>query len=339
MSLFERRFPSRTDIRICDLTGIIGGWENEVYSFTMGYEEAGERRREDLILRIYPGNDAPQKSAREFNVMEQLDEIGFPVPRVLLLGLNDSPFDKPLVVMEKIDGRLLSSVFFESPEERRGELMTVFCRVFVDLHSLDWRPFAKFIHVDPSISEGTDPYAFIDHKLSRMRRGVDRFRKAGFGAILDWLEERRSVVTCARLSLTHGDYHPKNVLLRSDGAPFIIDWGGADIADFRSDLAWTLLLMSTYVDPEIREVVLGEYKRIAGQRIEQIEYFEVMAIFRRLFDISVSLTEGASEMGMRPGAEEMMKQNVDHIKRVHTLLQERTGITISEIEALLSTLT
>jgi len=92
-------------MQISSLTQITGGWENEVYSFTLEDEEAAGRKCEDLILRIYPGNDAPQKSAREFNAMKQLYEVGFPVPEVLLLELDNSPFGKPFVIMEKIDGR------------------------------------------------------------------------------------------------------------------------------------------------------------------------------------------------------------------------------------------
>lgn len=62
------------------------------------------------------------------------------------------------------------------------------------------------------------------------------------------------------------------------------------------------------------------------------------ASLRRLFDISVSLSDGADKLGMRPGAEGLMKQNAGHIKNVYALLRDRTGITIPEIEVLLSSL-
>ncbi len=333
LSFYEREFPSRENIQISDLTTITDGWENEVYSFTIEYEEAAES--EDLILRIYPGNDAPQKSAREFNAMKQLYEIGFPLPKVLLLELDDSPFGKPFVVMEKIKGRSMLSVLRESPDEKKEELITLFCKIFVDLHNLDWRPFVP----DPSIYETGDPYAFINRELSKMQRYGDYFQKSEeYGPVLDWLKARSSDVPCERLSVIHGDYHPNNILLRDDGTPFVIDWTNVDIADFRYDLAWTLLLMSTYGNPEAREIILGEYERIAGCRIERMEYFDVIAAGRRLFSILISLSHGASELGMRPGAETMMKQNASHIKSVYALLQDRTDITIPEIETLLSTL-
>ena len=95
--------------------------------------------------------------------------------------------------------------------------------------------------------------------------------------------------------------------------------------------------MTTYGSPEPRALVLGEYERIAGYRVEQIEYFEVAACLRRLFSIVVSLSSGADKLGMRPGAEAMMADGA-HIERVYARLRERTGIAIAEVERLLSRL-
>jgi aminoglycoside phosphotransferase (APT) family kinase protein len=334
LSFYEREFPLRENMRISAFTQITDGWENEVYSFTVEYVEAKERKYKDLILRIYPGNDALQKSAREFNAMKKLHAVGFPLPEVLLLELDNSTFGKPFVIMEKINGRSIGDVFAESPEDKRQELITLFCQIFVELHSLDWRPFAS----DTSIYETGDEYTFINYWLSHAQRYMDDFQAHEFVPVLDWLKERSSDVPCERLSVTHGDYHPYNLLLRDDGAAFVIDWGNVEVADFRSDLAWTLLLTSTYGNPEARGIILGEYERIAGYKIERIEYFEVMAILRRLFSISMSLSGGAGRLGMRPGAEAMMKKNADHLKNVYQLLIDRTGITIPKIERLIEIL-
>ncbi len=95
--------------------------------------------------------------------------------------------------------------------------------------------------------------------------------------------------------------------------------------------------MSTYGNPEVREFVLREYERIAGHKVEQIEFFEVAACLRRLASILISLGEGAEKLGMREGAEAMMA-DADHITSVYALLQNRTAIRIAEIEELSSTL-
>jgi aminoglycoside phosphotransferase (APT) family kinase protein len=343
LNFYKREFPLRESITISSLTQITDGWENEVYSFTIEYGEATDlpasegkwRKCEDLILRIYPGHDAPQKSEREFNAMKKLHEIGFPVPQVLLLELNNSPFGKPFVIMEKINGKSMGDVFDESIEAKRRELLTLFCQMFVRLHELDWRQFVP----EPSIYDTGNAYLFINRWLSEAQRHLEDFQANEFTPALNWLKARSSEVPCERLSVTHGDYHPYNILLRNDGAAFVIDWGNVEVADFRSDLTWTLLLTSTYSNPEARDIILGEYERIAGYQIEGIEYFEVMAILRRLFSISMSLSDGASRMGMRPGAETIMKQNVDHIKNVYALLIDKTGIAIPKIEIMLESLT
>lgn len=329
LDFYKNRVDANTKLPV--FAKISDGWENEVYSFTIEYEEDGERKRDDLILRIYPGDGARQKAAREFNGMKKLHELGFPVPEVFTLELDDSLFGKPFVIMEKINGRSMGQVFDESPDEKRRCLVTLFCEMFVDLHNIDWRLFAP----DPSVYETGDPYAFIDQFLSEARGYVDRFQRTDFIPALDWLKEKRSDVPCDRLSVVHLDYHPYNILMQEDGKPFVIDWTNIDVADFRFDLAWTVLLMSGYGNPEAREIVLDEYQRIAGRRIEQMEYFDVMASLRRLFSISVSISDGAGKLGMRPEAVAMMRSNVSHIKNVYSVLYDRTGLAIPEIESLI----
>ena len=334
MRLWEDQFPARENIRIQDLMRISDGWENDVYAFTVEYEDAAGQTREDLILRIYPGDDARQKSAREFHTMKRLHGVGFPVPEVLLLACDNSPFGKPCIVMEKIQGRSMGEALGESSDPEKHVLLERFCQLFVDLHALDWRPIAS----DPLLP-GEDSSTLIKRQLSRWQDYAHALQETAFDPVFAWLQEHIPDIRFNRLSVLHWDYHPGNILIREDGAPFVIDWGGVLVSDFRLDLAWTLLLMSTYGHPEAREVVLTRYERAAGVRVEQIEYFEAAMCLRRLFDISVSLGAGAERLGMRPGAETMMRQNVDHIERVYMILCDRTGLTIPEIDRLLSTLT
>ncbi len=127
-------------------------------------------------------------------------------------------------------------------------------------------------------------------------------------------------------------------MLRDDGKAFVIDWTSIDVGDFRMDLAWTILLISTHGSPEARRIILDEYERIVGYKVEQIEYFDVIACYRRLFGILVSLTTGADKLGMRPEALMSMKQSVDHIRNVYALMYDRTAIAVPEVETLISTL-
>jgi len=333
LKAFEENPPGK-NIKISDVSKITRGWETELYSFKIEYEERGERAHDDLILRLYPDRYAKEKSEKEFMAMSYLHKAGYPVPKVLFQGSESSPFGKPFIVMEKVQGRMMTDIYLEASEGRRRELMTLFCSLFVDLHDQDWRPFV----LDPARYETGNPYAFIDRKLSDAQRAIESFHIVELKPVLGWLMERRSNVPCQRLSVIHLDYHPDNLMIKDDGSAVVIDWGSQDIGDYRSDLAWTMLLAGTYWIPEMRLVILNEYQRIAGRIVPHIEYFEVLAILRRLLDLAVSLTMGAENRGMRPGAEEQMREDYEHYRRVYSQLIERTGIKILEIERLINSL-
>jgi aminoglycoside phosphotransferase (APT) family kinase protein len=330
LSLYEK---AKERAQIVDLARISDGWENDVYSFALEYEQVDGRQREDLILRIYPGDDAPQKSAREFDAMKQLYTVGYPVPQVLQLEADGALLGKPFVIMERIVGRSMGAIADESPMQRKLELLTLLCKLFVNLHALEWRSFAE----EAVRSDAPPLSAALSDMLTEWQSYVRGLQITAFDPVFDWLQAQLADVEFGQPSVLHMDYHPYNILMREDGAAFVIDWGAVMVSDYRIDLAWTLLLMSSYGTPEVRDMVLGGYERAAGQRVNQIAYFDVIACLRRLFDISASLSVGADKMGMRPGAEAMMK-NAAHIENVYAFLHKRTDISIAEVEKLLSTL-
>lgn len=174
--------------------------------------------------------------------------------------------------------------------------------------------------------------------LAQRRPFVEQVLPGVFDSVLDWLQARGEDIPCQRLSITHGDFHPENILLRDDGTPFVIDWPNIEIADYRLDLAWTRHLLGTEWTIELRDSVLKEYERLAGQPAENIEFFDVIACTRRLFDITASLRNGATTIGMKPGAETEMRQKVKQIRAIYAQLQERTGCTLPEIEQLMVSL-
>ena len=334
---YAAAYPDRPAVQVSDLTCINAGWESDVYAFAVSYGPAGGRQREELILRIYPGNDAPAKSAREFHGMSQLHKAGYPVPRLLLLERENSPFGKPFVIMDRIKGRNLWPLLFHSPEADQQALLTLFCELFIRLHVLDWRPFLR----DATGYDRGDPYTFVDDELGTWRGYLEHFSRHDFLPVVEWLEARRDRVPCRRPSLIHWDFHPANVLLRDDGSAVVIDWTQVGVSDSRFDLAWTLLLVGSYEGLSWRERILREYERLAGEGgppVDQLEYFDVVACLKRLFSVVVSLSDGAEKLGMRPGAEAVMKQQIGALESVYDLLLERTGIRVAGVERLLVSL-
>jgi aminoglycoside phosphotransferase (APT) family kinase protein len=328
---YANAFPMRINPQIGELTSISAGWESDVYSFVAEHGPANERQSDELILRVYPGDDAYEKSAREFHGMGHLHNAGYPVPEVMRLERDDSPFDRPFIIMEKIDGRPLWPIINQSPDGEKQALLTTFCELMVELHKLDWRPHVS----DVSRFDTGDPYIFVNRYLDFFRPFFERFPMPGFTPVMAWMDERRHLVPCERPAPIHQDFHPNNVLLRDDGKASVIDWTQIEISDPRFDVAWTLILFTKPGRIDQRDHVLSEYERISGSAIERLDFFEVVACFKRLGSVAISLIYGPEKLGMRPEAVNAMKLDMPAHRMVYEHLLERTGIAIPEVEAML----
>jgi aminoglycoside phosphotransferase (APT) family kinase protein len=314
------------DFRITDLTAITDGWETEVYSFTLTLRH----QTEHFILRIYPGNDAVEKSTREFQGMRGLRSSGYPVPRVMRHETDSTWLGKPFIDMQKIDGRSLGQAMREEPA-RWTEWVARFVQLLVDLHRVDYQGF--------SFLEIGEPSDFLPRKLTRGRTAiVEQLGQAWAVPVLDWLDARMRDIRTERLSVLHNDFHPYNILITPTNDAYVIDWGGIEVGDYRYDLAWTLLLSATHGSQQERDLILSEYQRIAGQPVEQIEYFEVIAALRRLLGFVVSMSRGAETFGMRPEAVAIMRREHEHFRRVYAILHKHSGLELPEIERLLESM-
>jgi len=327
-----RALPDRTNATVSALASISVGWESDVYAFDLESGLSDARWCEALVLRIYPGTDAYAKSEREFRGMQQLYAAGYPVPRVLALERDASPFGKPFMIMEKAEGEMMWSPLFRSPEPRQSQLLALFCDLLVRLHRLDWRPFVD----DPAAVERGGPYAFADGWLALVREALTQFQMPDADALLDWLDARRDRVPCARPAPVHWDFHPGNLLLRADGSATVIDWTQIQVSDPRFDLAWTLMLVGAAEGWEWRDRILAEYERLVGAPVQELDWFEVAACGKRLFSVIVSLAAGPEALGMRPEAVVLMRQQFGALRNVYQLFVARTRLRLREVERLLA---
>ncbi|MFX0185691.1 MAG: phosphotransferase family protein [Candidatus Hodarchaeota archaeon] len=324
LAYYKSSYPDVTnvDLIVEEFCNITDGWETEVFSIKLKSKSNTLPTTKRLILRIYPGQDAYAKSAREFHAMKKLHELEYPVPRVFLLERENSPFNQPFVIMEYINGIIMGEKF------NSHEVQKKFVELFTKLHSLDYKAF-----VTNASSYKKD---LVRLKLKNFHNVISHYNRKEYLPVIDWFDHKSQSIITDRFSPIHYDFHPYNILIRKeDKKPIVIDWGGFEISDYRIDLAWTLLLVSTYERPHMRNVILKEYERISGEGVDNIEFFEGLMALRRLFLIQASLINGAEQHGMRSGAGEEMRKNINHIKNVYSLFQDRTEMNIPEIEDLI----
>jgi len=324
-------YPDRVGLTVSELENITTGWEAEIHSFVVEYEGDAGRAREERVIRLFVGDPDGRKAREEFKVLGALSPVGFPVPEVFHLETDASKLGGSFFLMERVRGRILSDAYHTSTEEEAASLMDEFSRILVRLHRLDGRKLF------PDFPEGgTQDY--VDGLFDMGEELIKDSGMTWFRPVLEWLREKGSEVESVGLSLIHQDYHMRNVLQRDDGSLVVLDWTQAAPGDYRADLAWTMLLMSTYDRPSFREIILEGYEEAAGAKVQNIEYFEALAAVRRLLAISFSLTAGAEGLGMRPEAVEMMKQSKRHLTEVYRRITDVTGIRLPEFEEILENL-
>ena len=68
----EQLFPEKQNLQVQNLISLNVGWESIIYRFDLHSDLTSLRQSETLILRIYPGSDAIEKSQREFEGLQHL---------------------------------------------------------------------------------------------------------------------------------------------------------------------------------------------------------------------------------------------------------------------------
>ena len=329
---YSKLYPDREGQRISEVEDITSGWEAQLLTYVVDYQEAGQTVREERVIRLFLGNYATSKAEGEYRVIARLFEAGFPAPELFHLETDASYLGGPFIVMEYVRGRTLSEALHSVPEEEARSLMAEFTRIWVDLHRLDGASLfpGEFLQGDTR--------DYMDESFARAKARIDETNIGWLQPVIGWLKEHAAGVTPVQLSILHQDYHTENVLQREDGSLVVLDWTAARAGDYRADLAWTMLLMSTYDDPALRDIILESYEEASGVEVKDIEYFEVLAVGRRLIDVSSSFAVGAEQAGLRAGALELMKESSDHLNKVYKLLVEKTGLKLPEFERILDSL-
>lgn len=343
----EAPIGTETGAVIGPVTLLGSGFEADVFAFSLetgaqgsaGAQAAGRAR--DLILRLYAGQGVAEKAAHEFAAMRRLLEAGYPVPEVLLFRPRFPPSGRPALVMERIRGASLGRSYWAAPEDRRRKAQAVLSRLMADLHALD----ASLILPDSPLARPQGPCASVDHEvaaLSALLHQLGGGEPPSLQAVLSWLVSRRSSVPCARPVVVHGDFHPNNVLVRADGASFVIDWSNVRLGDYRLDLAWSRLITQaeSQEDGGLSDIHL--YAELAGREVSGLDYFDVLACARLLLGVLTLLEPHASRRGSRAEAQSEAAtragQDPSHLLYVAGLLQRRTGILMSDFERKLSVL-
>ncbi len=305
---------------------LASGVESDIYTFTYHPPKSPAQA---LILRTFPGDGAAQKLLREANGVLRLQQAGYPVAPVLYSETDPALLGRPFTVMEKLEGKVLWPLLYQVGTEEVGSLLDRFGRLIAWLHRLDWRPFT-----DQAARYAANPTTIQEDNFAWMRQLYAQFGVEGFLRVVDWLEAHQAQIT-VQPAVVHLDFHANNVFLCDDGRLAVIDWTQITVADYRSDLTWTLMIMGDFGQPHWRERILQAYAQEAGRPVENLDYFGVITDTKLLASTIISLKTSLTALGMRSESSEPADQQAATIQRLYRRIQDITRVIIPEVEKFL----
>jgi len=314
------------DPSVAELKNLNNGWESDVYSFMLSYTDSGLPYQRKMILRSYTGKEVPlfpNKPLHEFNVLRQLCLDGYPVPEVYLLECDASYLGSPFVIMELIEGDGLDQVFYHATAAERGELLKLGAELFVALHDLDYKPYMG--------DDACTKCGAILREINRHAAIAEHFKANYTLPGLEWLRTQAAAITQGRLALAHWDYHFGNIILTPNKQPVVIDWTISAVTDYRFDLAWSLLFLG-----DAAESFVALYEEASKKTVEHLDFFVAFACLRRLLTMLISLEHGAEVLGMRPGAEHIIRKHKAHLQGLYTKWLELTQQPIQHVETVIA---
>jgi aminoglycoside phosphotransferase (APT) family kinase protein len=253
-----------------------------------------------VVIRRPPlGNVLPSAHdmAREHRVLSGLARADFPAPRPLALCADDDVIGAPFLVMEFVDGPILSTdedVAALQPADL-GRASESLVETLAQLHRLDLEA--------AGLAELGRPQGYLARQATRWAQQWDLTKTRE----LDTMDELRrrvealvdSVPPDGRAALVHGDYRLDNVILTPGSweARAVLDWEMSTLGDPLADLALMLVYWSEPGDVARHRVpiadnlteadgfwgrqrIIDQYASLASSDLEQLDACTALACYK-----------------------------------------------------------
>ncbi len=175
----------------------------------------------------------------------RVEETGLNIPKILAVTMIDG---KWAIVSEFIEGKTLLQLMEENPD-KEDEYLEMFLNIQINVHA--------------------QRCPLLNRLRDKMSRKID----------LTTLDATTRYELHARLAgmpkhnkVCHGDFAPSNVIITSDGTPYIVDWAHATQGNASADICRTYLMLRINGKDEFAEKYLNLFckkRDVAKQYVQK----------------------------------------------------------------------
>jgi aminoglycoside phosphotransferase (APT) family kinase protein len=251
-----------------------------------------------VVLRRPPRPPLPPSAhdvLREARLLRALESTDVRVPRVLVVGDDESVLGVPFYVMEEMQGTVVTSDVPPAldTEEGRCRLCEELVDALVEVHVVDWRACGL---------EGYGkPTGYLERQVRRFT-GLWDFNKTREVPVVeevrDWLAD--NLPESPGSTIVHGDYRLGNVMV-ADEPPArlvaIFDWELSTIGDPLADVGYLTVTWAQADDPAdttfarlsaatrkpgfmTREELTARYEERSGRSVSKLNWYQALAMWK-----------------------------------------------------------
>ncbi len=169
----------------------------------------------DLAIKVFNNDYSKADVLNEALNQARVEETGLNVPRLHEVTKVDGQW---AIVIDYIQGKTLAELMEENPDQY-DEYMELFVDLQLNIHR----------HTCPMLGKLKDK---MNRKISQST--LDATTRYELHTRLEGMPKHNK--------LCHGDFEPRNVVIREDGTAYIIDWAHATQGNASADAARTYLL-------------------------------------------------------------------------------------------------
>jgi aminoglycoside phosphotransferase (APT) family kinase protein len=254
-------------------------------------EVEGATGRRSLVLRRFVNekwaNAEPDVAVREGMSLQHATRAGLPAPELIALDADGEHCGVPATLVTRLEG----SVVLEPPDRKQWlrRLAEAAARIHrVDAAGFRWK-YRRY-------NEGATL------TVPRWSKQQDAWAKA-----IEIVEgPPRSYSEC----FVHRDYHPSNVLWKTDRVSGVVDWVNGCRGPAGIDVAWCRHNLAELHGVSVADEFLAAYVAEAGSEFQYDPYWDVMSVVE-LLPGPPSMYEGWRASGVPTISATVLREHVD----------------------------
>lgn len=169
----------------------------------------------DKTIKVFDADYSKADILNEALNQARIEETALNIPKILGVNMVDG---KWAIVYEHIEGKTLAQLMEENPE-KKDEYLEQLVDIQLTIHAQKCPLLNKLKDKMNRKISATEFDATTRYELHTRLEGMKKHNK-----------------------VCHGDFNPSNVIIATDGTPYIIDWAHATQGNASADAARTYLL-------------------------------------------------------------------------------------------------